>query len=167
MKTEKCEIPAESLVYKFFPADYSDSFNVKVEQSIKATPDDLLVGFWTDMPAFVNVLFKIRNFLVRFVGLKGPEGRDTKDLENSIRNGVESGFMSVPVKDEHETVMLLQDTHLNAYLSVRISDDKRIVYANTLVKYNKCLGKIYFAIIRPFHSIVVKQTLKRAIKRAI
>ncbi|GEM_PF-4545668 len=50
------------------------------------------------MPNWVNSLFKLRNFLVKFVGLDGDKGRNNKDLRNCIRNGGEYGAISAPKK---------------------------------------------------------------------
>ena len=59
----------------------------------------------------------------------------------------------------------MKDKHLDAYISVRI-DGSKSVYVNTLVKYNNRLGKVYFFVIRPFHGLVIRSSLKRAIKSA-
>ncbi len=165
IKTKKCEIPSDSLVAEYLPADYKDSFCVVQDKEITATPDDLMVRFWTDMPGWVNTLFKLRNFLVKFVGLEGAKGSQ-EELENCIRNGSNYRFVEIVAKDERETVMLLRDKHLDAYISLRVSDGKN-VYANTLVKYNNRLGKVYFFVIRPFHGIVVRAAMKRIVEHSM
>lgn len=165
MKIKKCEIPFNSLVAEYLPADYKDSFRVVLDKEIAATPDDLMVRFWTDMPGWINVLFKLRNFLVKFVGLEGSKG-SLEELENCIRNGGNYSLIEIVAKDERETVMLMRDKHLDAYISLRVSDGKE-VYANTLVKYNNRLGKMYFFVIRPFHGIVVRVAMKRIVKRSL
>ena len=165
MKVKKSEIPADSLTVKYFPADYKDSFRVISSENISIAPDDLMVRFWTDMPGWVNVLFKLRNFLMRFVGLKGAEGDSLEEFKHCIRNGGKYHFIEMLAKDERETVMLMKDKHLDAYISVRI-DGSKSVYVNTLVKYNNRLGKVYFFVIRPIHGLVVRSSLKRAIKSA-
>lgn len=164
MKTKKCDIPSDSLVMKYLPADYKDSFQVVPDKDISVSPDDLMVRFWTDMPGWVNALFKLRNFLVRFVGLKGTEGDRLDEFESCIRNGGCYQFIEMLAKDEWETVMLMKDKHLDAYMSVRIRDSRN-VHVNTLVKYNNRLGRVYFFVIRPFHGLVVRGVLRRAVKR--
>lgn len=166
MKIVKCHIPSSSLLQAHLPGDYADSFCVTSSQEIPVTPDDLLVSFWTDMPGWVDALFRIRGFLVRFVGLKGEKG-DNRKLEECIRNGGKYSFIEIPQKDENETVMLMKDSHLNAYISVRIEPDKCHVYANTLVSFNNKLGVFYFSVIKPFHCVVVKQMVKRMVRKAL
>ena len=71
MKARKTEIPADSLVKSYFPVDYKDAYVCEISHESRLTPDDIMVRFWTDFPAWVNFLFRVRNFLVKFVGLEG------------------------------------------------------------------------------------------------
>jgi hypothetical protein len=169
MKLKRTSIPADSLVNAYLPADYSDVFACETKVDILPTPDDIIIGFFTDMPGWINALFKLRNFLVQFVGLKGDEV-DIEKLKNCIRTGGRYRFVSVPGKNNHETVLLLEDKHLNAYLSVHIADadnKKQQVSLITVVHFNNKLGNVYFAIIRPFHKLVVKSMLKRILSKRI
>lgn len=170
MKIKSAPIPADSLVNKYLPADYSDAFACETTGDSLPTPDDIIISFFTDMPGWVKILFKIRNFLVKFVGLKGGNDSNIEKLKDCIRTGGKYGFVSVPDKNDHETVLLLKDKHLNAYLSVHIAEaatNKRIVSLVTVVYFNNRLGNIYFAVIKPFHKVIVKNMLKRILhKRA-
>ncbi len=47
-------------------------------------------------------LFRLRNFLVRFVGLKGEEGMDVAEFERAIREGGSYGFSSVAAQNGHD-----------------------------------------------------------------
>lgn len=163
MKIRKTEIPLESLTREYLPADYTDSFLITTDHEILSSPDDLMISFWTDMPGWVNTLFKLRNFLVQFVGLKGDEEGSMNELETFIRTGGEYRFMKILAKDRNETVLLMSDKHLDAHLSVR-KENNYAVSANTLVHFHNRLGKVYFFLIKPFHGIVVRQVLKRTIK---
>ena len=161
----KTEIPAGSLVNRYFPADYKDAFVCEISNDSQLTPDDIMVRFWTDFPVWVNFLFRIRNFLVKFVGLEGSMS-SLQELEDCIRVGGPSKFASVPAKSDNETILLLDDKHLDAYSSVYIEEtsNNKQVYSITLVHFKNRLGRIYFFFIRPFHEIVVKSTLKRSLK---
>ena len=165
MKVRKTEIPADSLVKRYFPVDYKDAFVCEIARESRLTPDDIMVRFWTDFPAWVNFLFRVRNFLVKFVGLKGSKN-SFQDLEDCIRTGGQHKFASVPAKSDNETILLLDDKHLDAYLSVYIEDspEHKRVYAITIVHYKNRLGRIYFFFIRPFHGLIVKSTLKNSLK---
>ena len=167
--TRKVPIPADSLVREYLPADYTDAYCREVTTVKALSPDEMLIRFWTGQPGWVKSLFRLRNFLVRFVGLKGGEGLDTEAFEKSIREGGTYGLSSVRAKNERETVMLLTDKHLDASLSVYVAEEgaKKRVYAITLVKFRRTLGRVYFFVIRPFHALIVKSMLKRAIKQML
>ena len=164
MKIKKTEIPLKSLTREYLPADYTDTFLITTDHEIQSSPDDIMVSFWTDMPGWVNALFKLRNFLVQFVGLKGDEEGSTSELEAFIRTGGEYRFMKIPARDRYETVLLMSDKHLDAHLSVR-KENNYSVSVNTLVHFHNTLGRVYFFVIKPFHGIIVRQLLKRTIKK--
>ena len=165
MTVRKTEIPARSLVNKRFPVDYKDAFACEISRDSQLTPDGIMVRFWTDFPVWVDFLFRVRNFLVKFVGLEGSMN-SLSELESCIRNGGQSKIASVPAKSDNETILLLDDKHLDAYLSVYIEDspEHKRVYAITIVHYKNRLGRIYFFFIRPFHGLIVKSTLKNSLK---
>ena len=167
MKVKKSTIPSGALIGNYLPADYWDVYIGEVDSEKEMIPDDIMIGFWTDFPHWVNVLFKLRNFLVKFVGLKGSENDKLKELEKCIRTGETFGFVSVPAKNSNETVLLLTDKHLDAYLSVHVESKEKhkTVSLITLVHFKNKLGRVYFFIIRPFHCLIVKSLLKRLVNK--
>ncbi|GBU08764.1 hypothetical protein AwDysgo_20950 [Bacteroidales bacterium] len=171
LKIFKTAIPIDSLTRKYLPVDYTDAFACKLRNAKKLSADELQVALWTVMPRWVNALFKLRNALVRPFGLKTdtPEDIDEK-LKNMISNQGESvGAMSLLAKSENETLLLLSDSHLDAYASIHIATDgdTQTVTTITLVKYHNRFGRIYFFFIKPFHKVVVKSGLKSTLKRLL
>lgn len=164
MKIKRTAISSASLTQTYLPAGYTDTYQLTAEQDIPASPDDIMIDFWTDMPGWVNALLKLRNFLVQFVGLKVSKEKMLSKLETCVRTGTENGFMSVPMKNEKETVMKLTDKHLDAYISV-FKENEKTVAVNTLVHFHKRLGKVYFFFVKPFHCLIVRNILKRIIKK--
>ena len=165
MKAFKSRIPDGSLAAHFLPADHTDAFSCEAEGDAPFTADDIMVVFWTNFPPWVGSLMKLRNILVRPFGLKSDSG-SAEAMEDCIRAGGNYRFVSVPVKSEDETILLLSDKHLDAYLSAHtcIRGDRRIVTVTTLVSFNNRFGSVYFFFIRPFHSIIVRSMLKRTIE---
>ncbi len=169
--TKKTIIPSDSLVERFLPADYTDTYYREVVTDKPLSPDEIMIGLWnsTRQIWWMAALFRLRNFLVQFVGLKGEEGFDVGAFEKAIREGGSYGFTSVPAKNSHETVMMLTDKHLDAWLSVYVAEDgaQKRVFVITVVKFKQRLGRVYFFVIRPFHAIIVKSLLKRATSKVI
>lgn len=180
----KTEVPPDSLVEKYLPADYTDAFSCEVVTEKPFTADDVVVGFWTGQTGWVAALFRLRHFFVRFVGLQGDDGLDLAAFERCIREGGSYRFASVPAKNDHETVLLLSDKHLDAWLSVYVAEGEReqgddvcgqagttgevpckTIFAITVVRFHNRLGRVYFFLIRPFHNLVVQSMLRQSIER--
>lgn len=164
MKPRKSEVPPGGLIQNYLPADYADAYRYEVDCNNELFPDDIMISFWTDLPRWVEVLFKVRNFLVRFVGLETSQERNLDGFIQCIRCGASYGIASVQAKNRDETVLLLADKHLDAYLAIHIAGDENVkkISVVTLVNFKNTLGRMYFFLIRPFHGLVVKSMLKRA-----
>jgi len=166
LKVKKSKIPSDSISGNYLPADHSDVYACVMDTEKEIFPDDIMVNFWTDFPRWITALFKLRDFLVKFVGLKGSDSDNVKELEQCIRTGETYDFVSVPAKSANETVLLLSDKHLDAYLSVHVEsrEGQKTISAITLVNFKNKLGRFYFFVIRPFHGMIVKSLLKRSVK---
>lgn len=170
MRSYKTDVPVNSLICQYLPANYTDAFACEVIGAKKLSAGEVMIDFWTVMPGWVNALFKLRNVLVRPFGLETGDNARSEELKEMIHDGQGSnGLMSVVGKSENETVILLSDKHLDAYMSVFVAEknNSQTVAAITLVHYHNRLGKIYFFFIRPFHKMIVKNMLKGTLKRML
>ncbi|MDR1259708.1 MAG: DUF2867 domain-containing protein [Tannerellaceae bacterium] len=170
MKITRSPLPRNSLAGDFLPSDYVETYCVIVQEHSRLTPDNILIGFWTDFPGWVRALFRLRDCLAGPFGLKaaGSAESSVQKFGEVIRSGGRMYFMSVPAKTADETVLQLTDKHLTAELSVRNekSDDGRLkISITTLVHYHNAFGRIYFFFVRPFHKIIVKALIRRSIRR--
>lgn len=162
------DIPKGSLVLQFLPANHYDVHTCTVEAD-KLSADDIQVAFWTKSPKWVSSLMKLRNSIVRYVGLKGVN-KDSSAFANCIRTGGRYNMVSIPAKSDNETVLQLDDSHLTAYISVHIQAlpaKEKLVSTITVVQYHNFLGRFYFFLIKPFHHLVVKGMLAKAVQHAI
>lgn len=165
MKITETDIPSDSLTQDFLPADYSDAFKCTFISQEEISADDFQIAFWTHPTKWVDILFKIRNALVRVVGLNGGKFND-EEIKTCIKENKNHKLFSVACKSENETVLKLTDKHLNAHLSAYITEKNNCKTVNliTIVHFHNRLGYFYFNIIRPFHNIVVKGMMKHVIK---
>jgi hypothetical protein len=171
-QTPESILPVNSLARDYLPADYVDVFGTETIDDERLTPDNLLIAFWTDFPKWVQMLFKLRDWLVKPFGLK--TNADEKDFrhkfEEVIRNGGRFQLMNVLVKSANEIVVQLADTHLTAEMSVhneKSNGNRLKIYFITIVHFHNVLGKVYFFFVRPFHKIIVKTMMKRSIMKLI
>ena len=170
MKIDKITIEENSLVNNFFPADYADAFGCVVSTSKSIEPEKILLDMWNHQPRWIRFLFKLRDILVKPLGLKTRNKTlyTQKSFENAIFNGKDFFTMKVPIKNENEIVLQLTDKHLTAELSIYsnlIAEDKLKIVCATLVHYHNKLGVFYFFVIKPFHKIIVKAVLKSALNK--
>jgi len=144
-------IPTNSLVLKGFEkVDYCDTYQIqkKTEKNAEEISKEIL-----QMPKWTSILMKLRNRIVGVFGLKTDKNTEKTDT-----------FFSVIEKNENEIVMGEVDKHLNFRLSVLKSDIENTISLITAVHFNNKFGNIYFFIIKPFHKIILKATLKRYLK---
>ncbi|MDR1321949.1 MAG: DUF2867 domain-containing protein [Gracilibacteraceae bacterium] len=148
MKRE--EAPGSSAILNGFGrVDYIDSYQItkSTDESIEEISAQIF-----KLPAWVNLLMKMRNALVRPFGLKGKEDED----ESAGRE-----FFTKIEQTENELVMGENDRHLNFRVSVLADRAVSLVYVTTVVHYNNKMGKVYFFFVKPFHKIIVRSVMKR------
>ena len=168
MKVKKTKVSEGELAYeRLLGMDYADAYMCDFKCGHEITADDLQIAFWTDFPPVVTKLFKLRDWLVKPFGLETGGGsqkeNDKKAFEACIRQGGKYRFFSVAGKSANETLLELEDKHLQCFLSIKVTaldESHKNVKATTLVKFHNALGRAYFFVIRPFHRLVVGMMMK-------
>lgn len=126
--------------------DFQDCFTGKNAHPEKS-PRELAEIALASSPAWFRVLFAIRQKLASVVGLR----TETPEGENP---GV--GFLlSLPVVQEDENAYEagLADKHLDFILRIEKHDNE--VSLRTHIWYNNTFGRIYLAVVKPFHNWIV------------
>lgn len=145
--------PTNSLIEKYLPADYVDSYSREIVCDKVITPDKFRNLAFNQPPKWINWLMSLRNAIVK------PLGLDTKSRFTDI----------VSDKNEHEEIFGMPDSHLDFHVSMwcgEYKERKQELRITTVVKYNNWFGRAYFFMIRPFHGIIVSSLLKHIEKRA-
>ena len=167
MRVKKIPLQDSLLVARYCPVNFVESLAFDFESSSPPSADDVMVAFWTDQPKWISALIKLRGILVKPFGLSSGES-SIDEFAGLIRQGGSGSFASVPAKSDNETVLCLDDKHLVAYLSASITalgNGKNRVVVSTLVRFYKRFGRVYFYAILPFHGILVRSQVKRALRR--
>lgn len=141
-------IPTNSLIEKYLPADYVDSYSREIVCNQKITPEKFRNLAFNQLPKWIDWLMNLRNAIVK------PLGLDTKSRFTNM----------VSDKNEHEEIFGMPDSHLDFHVSMwcgEYKNGKQKLRITTIVKYNNRLGRIYFFFIRPFHKIIIYFLLKR------
>ena len=136
-------------------AQFSDAFRVAVDGTAldarKAAQK--MLG---RQPQWIAALMALRDYLVTPLGLKtsDPNNRTTTDV---------IGIFPVLSQSPGRLVAGFDDSHLDfrVVVDVASSGPGQQVTATTLVLTHNRLGRIYLAIILPFHRLIVRSMLRQ------
>ena len=147
--------PADGLLAGPVP-DVADSFTVALPPGACTDVEVWRRGVFASPPAIVRRLLRLRDLLVRPLGLRRASGADPLE-----------GF-PVLGRREHEVLMGLDDRHLDFRVSLRLlrsGGAAASLQLTTTVTFHGPLGRLYFALIRPFHRRIVPAMLRSAVTR--
>ena len=137
-------LPSDSALWDMVgPNDFIDGYAVKSKLTV-----DQAVQTGLTFPRWVHNLLWLRNKLV------GPFG-----LKTEIDQGYKDTIFPVCHQTETETIVGTDDAHLNFRISVFKQNDS--IHMATWVHRNNWLGRVYLAIVMPFHILIVRNSMKR------
>ncbi|MEL7251382.1 MAG: DUF2867 domain-containing protein [Bacteroidota bacterium] len=138
-------------------ADFKDTFSTtNHEDSLELIVRNIL----TTQQRWIIYLFQLRNWLAKFFGLQTvlPD-----DHNERFAPGGYVGFFRIYELLPNEIILGADDSHLNFRLSVHKTEAiENNVKVTTLVHFNNRLGRIYMAIVAPFHRLIVKRMVAQA-----
>ncbi|WP_347070131.1 DUF2867 domain-containing protein [Flavobacterium sp. WV_118_3] len=152
-------MPGEKVLSNLTRIDFSDTFATTNHINSITEITQLIFG---RSPKWIRALFAVRNFIVRFIGLKNNKPADYKV---GFEIGHYIGFFRIFSITENEMLLGADDTHLN--FRAVITNSQTPLYnikVTTLVSYNNRKGRIYMQFIKPFHRMVVKNMVRQAYK---
>ena len=158
------DVPQEAMAhYEFKPLDYTDAFRVRLSAYLQLDMKELayrIFGNIESYPGYVRFLLQLRDVLVRPLGLK-----TAADMEEITDQSEWIGFFRIYQRSENEIIIGADDKHLDVRVSCLRSfrDHQTFLTVSTFVRNNNLLGELYFAVIKPFHRIIVPSTMKRCI----
>jgi hypothetical protein len=135
-------------------AEFADAFRIEVADAnvdARRAAERMVAR----QPRWAVALLSLRNFLVAPLGLKtSGAGSGTRDM---------IGIFPVVSETPDRLVAGFNDRHLDFRLIVDVtpSGEARQVTATTLVRTHNRLGRLYLAIIMPFHRLIVPSMLRR------
>ena len=141
----------ERLIDKYLPSDYSDSVSKRIKPVESLTPDGIFEAMFCNFPKPVAWLMKMRNALVKPLGLQG--GGEFRNL--------------IAERSDEEIIICKNDRHLCFWVGIYCSlpeEGWQEASVTTVVKFNNFLGKIYFIGIWVFHKLLVNSLFRKAIK---
>jgi len=139
------KLPAHSALWSHHrDGDFLDCYSCA-----SALPPQQAVELAFTMPGWVDGLLKLRNSLVKPLGLK--TGIDNRDAGDAI----------FPITHESDSELLLgtDDSHLNFRIAMMQHEGR--VYMSTWVHPHNWLGRAYLQVVMPFHVVICRNSIKR------
>jgi len=165
MKITKISIPADSLIHGTLnQIHYADCYSVDFHHERAITVEEIARAFFKSIPGWVHFLLDLRNWVVKWFGLKGENAREVlARLENdAIEPGKPFGIFKVIEKNANEILMGEEDKHLDFRVSIRLNTKGGNEYTAsvaTVVQFNHFSGRLYFLSIKPFHKLIVRRMM--------
>ena len=113
-------------------------------------------------PKWLKILFQMRDFLGRMVGIRTIKGFNqlTEDIPNI---GDLVHFFTVFELEKDKLTLVIKDHHLDVCLHLRLIDDndqQNKLYVITSVKNHNLIGKLYMVPVSVLHPFIVNRLLK-------
>jgi Protein of unknown function (DUF2867) len=136
-------------------AQFSDAYGVTID-GIKLDARQAAEKMLTHGPRWIEALLAWRNRLVTPFGLKTP-------FPNRRASADAIGIFPVLSEKPARLVAGFNDSHLDFRVVVDVapSGQGQRVTATTLVLTHNLLGRVYLAIILPFHRLIVRSLLRQ------
>ena len=153
MKVRKTDVAISARVI-IANADFADAFEMILPGSLSAI--DVAHAMINSTPSWIGTLMKLRNALVGPLGLKTESG--------ALAPGPQSvGFFPIISVELNRAVLGLNDRHLDFRLVVDVEAFGRCetrAVVSTVLKRHNMWGRIYLAIVLPFHKAIVPAMMR-------
>jgi hypothetical protein len=138
-------------------AQFADAFRIEVDDPTLDARHAAQRMFGRS-PQWIEALLKLRHVIVAPFGLK-TSGHHEKPPRETI------GLFPILSETPDRLVAGFNDTHLDFRVVVEVTPAgvHRQVTATTLVLTHNAFGRIYLAVIMPFHRLVVRSLLRQVV----
>lgn len=167
-KVTEVSVPLGSSIWRILPSfGFSDAYQVELSRP-DLSPEDIYEAVFNYPPAWVIGLFVVRGWFACALNLKhlpvrfGARASDSRPFEVGRR----AGLFTVQYTDPYELILGEQDSHLDFWLSVYKSKEHGVEVAtiSTAVLMHNRIGKAYMKVVEPFHRVLAKMMVQRAIQ---
>jgi len=146
----------------FEKIDFSDTFSTTNHVNNLNEISNII---FNTTPKWIAGLFKIRNSIGKLIRLKSTK---PTDYNTDYKVGGYVSFFKIFYISDDEIILGANDNHLNFRAVINNTKTEiNNIKVTTLVEYNNIKGKIYMALIKPFHRLVIMKMVSQAFKNNI
>ena len=140
------------------PIHYADAYAGRLNRT-GVTAAQMAKAMFADPPRFASMLMSARNAVVRPLGLKAPDPHRAANHTGCV------GIFPILSDTGQQMVLGLDDRHLDFRICVSVEprDGGSDVVLSTLLRFNHLSGRIYLFCIKPFHHLLSRLMLRRAL----
>ncbi|MBB4917142.1 DUF2867 domain-containing protein [Streptosporangium saharense] len=146
-------------------AEGADHLDVKTVEG-RASLEEFLGGMLAWRPGWLRFLYRVRGGFVRLLGMRQngnpAEGRAPAGKDAFVPGARVPPFTVVEADRDRYVAVVVAESHLTAHLVV-VAEPGRFHVA-TVVHYHRWTGPVYFAVIRPFHHLVVRAMARAGVR---
>ncbi len=156
-------LPTASVIRQSLPqVNFLDTFCLELPAGHSLTASEAARACLQQAPTWVLWLMRLRNALVRKLGLATPLPPGGQLQHGPLAPGDLVGPFQTFTANPTEVLLGLNDHHLDFRVSVFVSREAAAtrVFMSTAVQYHNLAGRLYFAVVRPFHGAVVPAMLR-------
>ncbi|WP_441244116.1 DUF2867 domain-containing protein [Tardiphaga sp. 768_D3_N2_1] len=135
-------------------AQFADAFSISIATNLTAR--EAAERMLSRSPRWVDALMRLRDLIVAPFGLKTAHSARQADIDKV-------GFFPVLSQTPQRLVAGFNDNHLDFRVVIDVAAEGagQRVTATTVVLMHNWLGRIYLAVIKPFHRMVVRSMLQQ------
>jgi Protein of unknown function (DUF2867) len=161
-KAHAVPAPTSSLEPLYAGADLLDAFAICLPVGASEDIEELARAAFERPAGWIRALMRRRNTVMATVGVKSSSQIGAA----AAARGPVIGFFPLLSKKDAELVVGADDRHLDFRAAILVRNGaaaKRELVAVTVVHCHNLLGRTYLAAIAPFHRIIVRANLERAV----
>ncbi|MGJ7526396.1 DUF2867 domain-containing protein [Variovorax sp. GB1P17] len=157
-------MPVNSVLAPLYAsADLADAYAIRLPAHASDDVEVLARAALERQAWWIRALTRARDVVMAPVGVKSSRA---VGLAAAARGPV-IGFFPVQSKSATELVLGEDDRHLDFRVSIQVRADAangRELVAGTVVHCHNQLGRMYLATISPFHRVIMRASLERAVR---
>lgn len=163
-KARAVPMPGNSVLAPLYPrANLLDAFAIQLPA--QASDDlEVLARIALEHPAWwIRALTHVRDVAMATVGVKSSQAVGLA----GAAHGPVIGYLPLLTKSATELVLGADDRHLDFRVTVQLRADAangRELLVGTVVHCHNRLGRVYLATIAPFHRVILRANLERAVR---
>ena len=158
-------MPTDSaLVPLYGGADLLDAFAISLPTGASGDIEVLARAAFERPAGWIRALTRLRDVMMATVGVRSSRAIGA----DAASRGPVIGYFPLLSKSARELVVGVDDRHLDfrAALQLRLNPGgSRELVAGTVVHCHNRLGRTYLAMIAPFHRVIVRANLERAVRK--